>query len=96
MFDLFAQDLDPAEKAVVYATQGPINGAALGGTLTQAAWRTRPTFYLIGDQDHAIPQIEQERMAARMNATVAHVNTSHVPMLSQPEAVARFIVDAAA
>jgi len=96
VFDLFAQDLDPAEKAVVYATQGPINGAALGGTLTQAAWRTRPTFYLIGDQDHAIPQIEQERMAARMNATVAHVNTSHVPMLSQPEAVARFIVDAAA
>ncbi len=93
-FDLFAQDLDEAEKAIVFATQGPINGAALGGTLSQAAWRSRPTFYLIGDQDHAIPPAEQERMAARMNATVAHVNSSHVPMLSQPAAVADFIFKA--
>ena len=94
-FDLFAQDLDEAEKAIVYATQGPINGAALGGVLSQAAWRSRPTFYLIGDQDHAIPPVEQERMAARMNATVAHVNSSHVPMLSQPAAVADLILQAA-
>ena len=96
VFDLFAQDLDEAEKAVVLATQGPVNGAALGGTLTAAAWRTRPTFYLIGDQDHAIPQVEQVRMAARMNATVAHVAASHVPMLSQPGVVADFIATAAA
>ncbi len=96
MFDLFAQDLEEAEKIVAFATQGPINGAALGGALTQAAWRGRPTFYLIGDQDHAIPRVEQERMAARMNATVAHVNTSHVPMLSEPKAVADFILKAAA
>lgn len=95
VFDLFAQDLDDDEKEVVYATQGPINGAALGGTLTQAAWGSRPVFYLIGDQDHAIPRVEQERMAARMNATVVHVNTSHVPMLSQPAAVADFILQAA-
>lgn len=94
VFNLFAQDLGETEKAVVYATQGPINGAALGGTLTQAAWRSRPTFYLIGDQDHAIPRAEQERMATRMDATVGHVNTSHVPMLSQPEAVANFILKA--
>jgi pimeloyl-ACP methyl ester carboxylesterase len=95
VFDLFAQDLNEAEKAIVYATQGPINGAALGGTLSEAAWRSRPTFYLIGDQDHAIPPVEQERMAARMNATVAHVNSSHVPMLSKPEAVADFVLKAA-
>ena len=95
-YDLFAQDLDDAEKAIVYATQGPINGAALGGTLTEAAWRTRPTFYLIGDEDHAIPRAEQERMAERMNATVAHVSSSHVPMLSQPAAVADIILKASA
>jgi pimeloyl-ACP methyl ester carboxylesterase len=95
VFALFAQDLDEDEKAVVFATQGPIHGAALGGTLTQAAWRTRPTYYLVGEQDHAIPQVEQERMAARMNAKVKHVNSSHVPMLSQPAVVAQFIVEAA-
>lgn len=96
IYDLFAQDLDEDEKAIAYATQGPINGAALGGVLSQAAWRTRPTFYLIGDQDHAIPPGEQARMAARMNATVMHVDASHVPMLSQPQAVVRFILQAAA
>jgi pimeloyl-ACP methyl ester carboxylesterase len=95
IFELFAQDLDDKEKALVYASQGPINGAALGGVLSQAAWRTRPTYYMIGDQDHAIPRAEQERMAARMNATVMHVNASHVPMLSQPQAVAQFILQAA-
>jgi pimeloyl-ACP methyl ester carboxylesterase len=95
VFNLFAQDLDESEKALVYASQGPIHGAALGGVLTQAAWRTRPTFYLIGDQDHAIPRAEQEKMAARMDATVVHVNTSHVPMLAQPQAVANFILKSA-
>jgi pimeloyl-ACP methyl ester carboxylesterase len=93
---LFAQDLSDEDKAVVFATQGPINGAALGGELTQAAWHDRPTFYLIGTQDHAIPRVEQERMAARMGATIAHVEASHVPMLSQPFAVANFIAQAAA
>jgi len=96
IFELFAQDLDEAEKALVYATQGPVNGAALGGTLTKAAWRGRPTFYLIGDQDHALPRAEQEKMATRMDATIEHVDASHVPMLSKPEAVANFILKAAA
>lgn len=93
---LFAQDLDPAEQTVVHATQGPINGAALGGTLTQAAWRSRPTFYLIGEDDQAILRVDQERMAARMNATVKRVASSHVPMLSHPVVVADFILQAAA
>ena len=93
---LFAQDLDPAEQKVVHATQGPINGAALGGTLTQAAWRSRPTFYLIGEDDQAILRVDQERMAARMNATIKRVASSHVPMLSHPVVVADFIFQAAA
>ena len=96
IFNLFAQDLGAEEKAVLLAAQGPVNGAALGGTLTQAAWKSRPVFYLVGDDDQAILKVDQERMAARMNATVAHVTSSHVPMLSHPEAVADFIASAAA
>ncbi len=95
IFKLFAQDLDDSEKRVVHATQGPINGAALGGVITQAAWQSRPAFYLVGDQDHTIPPVEQARMAARIKATVGHVNASHVPMLSQPKIVADFISQAA-
>lgn len=95
VFELFAQDLSEDQKVAAYATQGPINGAALGGVLTQAAWRSRPSYYLIGDQDHAIPPAEQVRMAARMNATVAHVDSSNVPMLSQPSVVVNFILQAA-
>jgi pimeloyl-ACP methyl ester carboxylesterase len=93
---LFAQDLDPVEQLLVHATQGPINGAALGGTLTQAAWRSRPTFYLIGEQDLAILPVDQERMATRMEATIKRIASSHVPMLSHPVAVADFILQAAA
>jgi pimeloyl-ACP methyl ester carboxylesterase len=96
VFELFAQDLSEAEKAVVYATQGPVNAAALGGTLTEAAWRSRPTFYLVGDQDHAIPRAEQERMAARMEASVFHVGSSHVPMLSVPDEVCKVILSVCA
>jgi pimeloyl-ACP methyl ester carboxylesterase len=93
---LFAQDLPAAEQAVIHATQGPINGEALGGTLSEAAWHGRPTFYLIGDRDQAILRDDQERMAKRMGATIGHVDASHVPMLSQPEAVTAFILRAAA
>ena len=46
VFELFAQDLTEDEKTVAYAAQGPINGAALGGALTQAAWRSRPNITL--------------------------------------------------
>lgn len=95
IFKLFAQDLDESEKEVVHATQGPIHAAALGGTLTAAAWRTRPTFFLIGDQDFAIPRAEQEKMADRMDATVMHVDSSHLPMLSRPEVVTAFILKSA-
>lgn len=93
--DLFAQDLSETDRAVILATQGPIHASALEGTLSQAAWQSRPTFYLVGDQDQAIPRIEQERMASRMNATIGHVGSSHVPMMSQPGAVADFIARAA-
>ena len=92
VYELFAQDLNDTEKAVVYATQGPVHASALGGTLKAAAWHSRPTFYIVGDQDHAIPKMEQERMAERMNATVHHVNSSHVPMLSLPTEVAEIIL----
>jgi pimeloyl-ACP methyl ester carboxylesterase len=88
-------DLTAAEKSMLLMTQGPIHGGALGGEVTEAAWKIRPSWYLIGDLDRTIPRVNQERMATRMNATVAHANASHVAMLAQPEAVANHILNAA-
>jgi pimeloyl-ACP methyl ester carboxylesterase len=95
IFEVFAQDLTDAEKSMLLMTQGPINGAALNGVVTEAAWKARPSWYLVGDQDRAIPRVNQERMATRMKATVAHADASHVAMLAQPEAVANHILKAA-
>jgi pimeloyl-ACP methyl ester carboxylesterase len=95
IFEVFAQDLTDVEKSMLLITQGPINGAALGGVVTKAAWKAKPSWYLVGDRDRAIPRVDQERMASRMNATVAHADASHVAMLSQPEAVADHILKAA-
>jgi pimeloyl-ACP methyl ester carboxylesterase len=95
IFEVFAQDLTDAEKSMLLITQGPINGAALGGVVTKAAWKAKPSWYLVGDPDRAIPRVDQERMASRMNANVAHADASHVAMLAQPEAVANHILKAA-
>ncbi|KAA0075888.1 alpha/beta hydrolase [Tardiphaga sp. P9-11] len=95
IFDVFAQDLTTAEKSLLFATQGPISGAALGGVVAEAAWRTKSSWYLVGDQDRAIPRGDQEKMATRMNATVAHADASHVAMLAKPNAVADLICKAA-
>jgi hypothetical protein len=54
IFNVFAQDLGNEEKAIVFATQGTTSGAALGGVVPQAAWRTKPSWYLIGDQGQVI------------------------------------------
>lgn len=95
IFEVFAQDLTDAEKSMLLITQGPINGGALNGVVKEAAWKAKPSWYLIGDLDRAIPRVEQERMATRMKATVAHVDASHVAMLARPDAVANHILKAA-
>ncbi len=91
----FAQDLSAAEKRVLVATQGPTNGAALGGKVTTAAWKSKPNWYIVATNDRMIqPELEQ-RFAKAMNAKTISLPSSHVPMLSHPSEVAKFIVEAA-
>ena len=80
----FAGDLPESEQALIWATQM----APLADLFTQpvrgAAWKTRPTYYIVGTEDRTI-QPELERfLAKRMKAKVTEVASSHVPMLSQP------------
>jgi pimeloyl-ACP methyl ester carboxylesterase len=91
----FAPDLPLTERTTMIATQAPTQGAALGATITTAAWRTKPSWFVIASNDRMISP-EQERVTAkRMNATTLTLPTSHVPMLSKPKEVAAFIGNAA-
>ena len=91
----FASDLPPAEARVVAATQGPINASAFAAHVSAAAWKTKPSWYIVSKLDGAIAPDEERFFAKRMKATTTELNTSHVPMLSQPKAVAAVIMDAA-
>lgn len=92
----FAQDLAREEIRMLIATQVPTNVAALKGTVTNPAWRSKPSWYIIAANDRAIsPQLEASE-AVKINATTTTAPSSHVVMLSQPSRVADVIFDAAA
>jgi pimeloyl-ACP methyl ester carboxylesterase len=91
----FAQDLPAADIAVVAATQGPTFGGAFDDKLTEAAYLTRPSWYIVATKDGMIPPPVEEAMAAGIMAKVTAIEGSHVVMLSQPEAVAKVILEAA-
>ena len=92
----FASDLPASEARVVAATQGPINVSAFGAKVSGVAWKTKPSWYIVSKLDGAIAPDEERFFAKRMKATTTELKTSHVPMLSQPQAVAAVILDAAA
>ena len=91
---VFAPDLSPVEAALLHATQGPIAGAALAGQVSDPGWRTKPSWYLRATEDRVIDPALQEIMARRIGACTHDVASSHVPMLSQPEAVIDLIEQA--
>jgi pimeloyl-ACP methyl ester carboxylesterase len=91
----FAQDLPDAEKQTLVVTQGPIAEVAFGTPATAPAWHTKPSWYMVASEDRVIsPQLEA-MMAKTINAETTTVHSSHVIMLSRPEAVADFITRAA-
>jgi pimeloyl-ACP methyl ester carboxylesterase len=92
----FAQDLSPAEQQLLTATQGPTNAAAFGANITTAAWKTKPSWFVIASNDRAIPPALEKAEAARMKATAITLPSSHVAMLTHPIEVAHLIEQAAA
>jgi pimeloyl-ACP methyl ester carboxylesterase len=92
----FAQDLSSAEHQVLFATQGPTSGAAFGATVSDAAWHHKPSFYVVAENDRMINPDYERFAAKRMGAKTLVLPTSHVPMLSRPQEVAKFIAEAAA
>jgi pimeloyl-ACP methyl ester carboxylesterase len=92
----FAADLPAEDAAFLADAQVPWGLDALGGTITEPAWRTKPSWYLVATDDHMIPPPVQHQMAERAGATVAEAAGSHAVYVSRPEAVAELIKQAAA
>jgi pimeloyl-ACP methyl ester carboxylesterase len=91
----FAQDLNPNEQDVVYAVQEPAFQKVFSDVSVNAAWKTKPSWYVVASEDHTInPELEQ-RMAKRANAKTTVLKSSHVAMLSKPNEVSAVILDAA-
>jgi pimeloyl-ACP methyl ester carboxylesterase len=91
----FAQDLPPAEQQLLIATQGPQAFAALKDKITRAAWKTKPSWYIVAAHDRMINPDLERALAKKMGATTTTLATSHVAMLAQPGQVAAVIIEAA-
>jgi pimeloyl-ACP methyl ester carboxylesterase len=91
----FAADVDPVRARVMHAVQQPLAGSAFEDTMGTPAWKSLPSWYLVAANDEAIPPEGEQQFASRMSATTAEVDSSHVPMVSHPDAVAELIEAAA-
>src|SRR5712691_207545 len=92
----FAGDLPAGQAAFMADSQVPWGVSALSGTITEAAWRIKPSWYLVTTDDKMIPPAAQRAMSERTGSTVTETAGSHSIYLSQPAAVAALITQAAA
>src|SRR2546429_4866119 len=90
----FVPDLPAAERAIVYATQGPWNSACLADKVSVPAWTTKPSWYIAVNDRMLSPEYEQA-IAKHIHATTTTLPPGHVPMLSKPREVAAVIIEAA-
>ncbi len=92
----FAQDVTPAQAAVMTATQGPIQAKAFADKVSAAAWTTRPSWFIVSGKDRMIDPGLQRAMAKKIGAKTTELPASHVPQQSRPADVAKVILDAVA
>ncbi len=94
--DNFCQDLTAEEALVMAVTQKAPLGSTFGDTISTPAWREKPCWYQISDNDRMIAPANQAMMSSRMEAReIIHLSASHASLASQPRAVADLIIKAA-
>jgi pimeloyl-ACP methyl ester carboxylesterase len=91
----FAGDIPQAKAKVLYAVQEPFQKALLTGKTTQAAWRSKPSFYAVSTEDRTINPDLERFMAKRMGAKTIEVKSSHLSLISHPAEITRLILEAA-
>jgi pimeloyl-ACP methyl ester carboxylesterase len=91
----FAADVAPEKAQFMGDSQVPWGLEALNGTVTTAAWKSKPSWYLVASDDRMIPPPAQRAMSKRAGSTVTETRGSHAVYVSQPQAVADLIKKAA-
>jgi pimeloyl-ACP methyl ester carboxylesterase len=92
----FASGVDPAKARVMYAVQQPLSMTIFNDVIGTPTWKSKPSWYLVGGNDEAIPPDAERQFAARMGATTVEVPSGHLAMVSHPDDVASLIQNAAA
>jgi pimeloyl-ACP methyl ester carboxylesterase len=91
----FAGDVPQAKAKILYATQWPFQKALLAGKTTQAAWRSKPSFYAVSMEDRTINPDLERFMAKRMGAKTIELKSSHLSLISHPDEITQLILEAA-
>jgi len=91
----FAADVDPVKARVMYAVQQPLAASTFQDVMGVPAWKSHPSWFLVAENDQAIPPEAERQFAKRMGATTVEVPAGHVAMVSHPEDVAQLIKTAA-
>jgi pimeloyl-ACP methyl ester carboxylesterase len=91
----FAQDVTAEDANLIATTQGAVRGANFEEKVTVAAWTSKPSWYIVADEDRMIQPDAQRALAKKIKATTTSLPTSHVPMVSKPKDVADVIAAAA-
>ncbi|HWZ03929.1 MAG TPA: alpha/beta hydrolase [Mucilaginibacter sp.] len=90
----YCADLPAATAAFMNAMQQPIVGSCFGTTVTEVAWKDKPSYGIVATEDHAINPMTERNMYKRANTKITEIKGSHAVFMSQPEAVAAVIVKA--
>lgn len=91
----FCADLSKEKADFLYSSQVPISGSAFGATVSKAAWKTKPSWYIIATDDQTVPIEGARFMAKRANSKITEIKASHAVYVSQAKAVADVIISAA-
>jgi pimeloyl-ACP methyl ester carboxylesterase len=91
----FAADVEPIHAKVMYAVQQPLASTAFTDVMGAPAWKSQPSWYLVAQNDEAIPPDVERMFASRMGATTVEIPSSHVAMVSRPAEVADLVEKAA-
>jgi pimeloyl-ACP methyl ester carboxylesterase len=92
--EAFAQDATEEQIALTRAVQRPIAVKCIQEPVTAPAWKTKPTWYLLAEDDRMIDPKTQKFMAERMKATIRSYSVDHTPLLTAPDKVAEIILEA--